>query len=254
VARPATRGAAPVVPAEPAGVVVPAAGLGRRLGDQGPKALIPLAGRPLLAWVLADLEASASAGPVVVATHPTAIARVRALVEGADGRPFAKVHAVVAGGATRQQSVAAGLAALPPGWRFVAVHDAARPLAGPALLDRLLALLREDPDGVAGVVPGAPVTDTIREVDAAGRSKGVVDRDRLRGMQTPQVFLRTALERAHALAADEGVEATDEAALVERAGWSVLVAPGPAENLKVTTRLDLAVAEAILAGRERPDA
>jgi 2-C-methyl-D-erythritol 4-phosphate cytidylyltransferase len=244
----------PPGPVGSVGVVVAAAGLGLRLGGQGPKALVRLAGRPLLAWTLADLEASVCAGPVVVAAHPDALAEVRALVQGADtgGRPFGKVHAVVAGGATRQQSVAAGLAALPAGVRYVAVHDAARPLTGPALLDRLLALLHGDPDGAAGVVPGAPVTDTIREVDAAGRSKGVVDRERLLGMQTPQVFVRTVLVRAHALAARDHVEATDEAALVERAGGVVRVTRGPAENLKVTTRLDLTVAEAILARRGRP--
>ena len=260
-------------------MVVAAAGLGRRLGDQGPKALVNLAGRPLLAWVLDDLEAAPSVGAVVVATHQQALQAVRELVAGhalpagpADADPgrgdlngagppsadrgrrrFAKVHAVVAGGTTRQQSVAAGLAALPPGLPYVAVHDAARPLAGPELLDRLVAALVTDPEGVAGVVPGAPVTDTIREVDQAGRSKGVVDRERLRAMQTPQVFHRAALERAHALARRDAIEATDEAALVERAGDPVHVLPASPTNLKVTTLLDLAVAEAILARRASAD-
>jgi 2-C-methyl-D-erythritol 4-phosphate cytidylyltransferase len=227
-------------------VVVPAAGLGRRLGDQGPKALVKLAGRPLLAWALADLEASACVSAVVVSTHPGAMPAVRELLAGA---AFPKVHDVVTGGDTRQQSVAAGLAALPPDCDYVAVHDAARPLAGPGLLDQLIALLVTDPEGVSGVVPGCPVTDTIREVDGIGRSKGIVDRDRLRGMQTPQLFVREVLERAHKLAQRDNVDATDEAALVERAGESIKVVPGPVENLKVTTMLDLIVAEAILARR-----
>jgi 2-C-methyl-D-erythritol 4-phosphate cytidylyltransferase len=225
--------------------VVPAAGLGRRLGRRGPKPLVRLAGRPLLCWALADLEAAGCLAEIVVVTRPNAIRAVRQLaaVEG-----FAKVSAVVEGGPTRRASVAAGLAALTTRTAWVAVHDASRPLAGPGLLDRLLDLLVEDGDAVAGVVPGLPVTDTVREVDADGRSKGIVDRDRLRSMQTPQLFSRAALERAHALAAEAGVEATDDA-LIELAGGRVRVVPGPVGNLKVTTALDLAVAETIVARR-----
>jgi 2-C-methyl-D-erythritol 4-phosphate cytidylyltransferase len=129
----------------------------------------------------------------------------------------------------------------------VAVHDAARPLVGPGAIDRMLELLVLA--GVAGVVPGVPVADTIRRVDAAQRSTGVVDREQLRAMQTPQLFARQALEEAHRLALRDGVEGTDEAALVELAGHPVQIVPGDPENLKVTTPLDLAVAEAILARR-----
>jgi 2-C-methyl-D-erythritol 4-phosphate cytidylyltransferase len=243
-------------PAARVAVVVPAAGLGRRLGDQGPKALVELAGKPLLAWALADLEASACVTSVVVATHPEAVPAVRALIDGEggsglsrSGQRFPKVVAVVEGGGTRQQSVAAGLAAVPADATHVAVHDAARPLAGPGLLDELLALLIGDTENVSGIVPGSPVTDTIREIDHIGRSKGIVDRDRLRGMQTPQLFLREVLERAHKLAQRDELDATDEAALVERAGELIRVVPGPVENLKITTTLDLVVAEALLARR-----
>jgi len=226
--------------------VVPAAGLGRRLGRRGPKALVHLAGRPLLCWALADLEAAGCLAEIVVVTQPNTVRAVRRLaaVEG-----FGKVSAVVEGGPTRRASVAAGLAALTTRTTWVAVHDASRPLAGPALLDHLLDLLVEDTEGVAGVVPGLPVTDTVREVDAGGRSKGIVDRNRLRSMQTPQLFSRAALERAHALAAEAGVEAGDDSALVELAGDRVRVVPGPVSNLKVTTALDLAVAETIVARR-----
>jgi 2-C-methyl-D-erythritol 4-phosphate cytidylyltransferase len=227
-------------------VVVPAAGLGRRLGRRGPKPLVHLAGRPLLCWALADLEAASCLAEIVVVTQPSAAGAVRRLA-AAEG--FGKVSAVVEGGPTRRASVAAGLAALTTSAGLVAVHDASRPLAGPYLLDSLLDALVADTAGIAGVVPGLPVTDTVREVDAGGRSKGIVDRDRLRSMQTPQLFSRAALERAHALAANRSIEAKDDSTLVELAGERVLVVPGPVGNLKVTTALDLAVAETIVARR-----
>ena len=230
------------------GVVVAAGGLGKRLGDQGPKALVPLAGRPLLAYALDDLQASRVTAAVVVVAPAAALDDFAKLMAGGG---WDKVVGVVGGGATRQASVAAGLAALPPGLAYVAVHDAARPLAGGDLLDRLLQWLVADPDGVPGVVPGLPVTDTIRRVDAAGRSLGIVDRDLLRAMQTPQLFLREVLEEAHRRAAAAGIEATDEAALVELAGYPVRVVPGSPENIKVTVPADLAVAEAILHQRRR---
>jgi 2-C-methyl-D-erythritol 4-phosphate cytidylyltransferase len=226
------------------GVVVPAAGVGLRLGGTGPKALVELAGRALLAHAVEAVEANASTVAVVVVGHPDALEATGKLIaeEG-----FAKVTAVVAGGPTRQDSVAAGLRALPPGPRYVAVHDAARPLAAHGAIDRMLELLLEA--GVAGVVPGVPVIDTIRQVDAGRRSTGIVDRDQLRAMQTPQLFVREVLEEAHRRARRDGVEAVDEAALVELAGHWVQVTPGDPENLKVTTPLDLAIAETLLARR-----
>ena len=111
----------------------------------------------------------------------------------------------------------------------------------------MLELLLET--GAAGVVPGIPVVDTIRRVDVAQRSTGLVDRDQLRAMQTPQLFAREVLERAHGLALGDGVEAIGDVALVELAGHWVQVVPGDPENLKVTTPLDLAIAETLLARR-----
>jgi 2-C-methyl-D-erythritol 4-phosphate cytidylyltransferase len=218
------------------GVVVPAAG-----GGDG---LIELAGRALLAHAVAAMEANRCATAVVVVSHPDALEATAKLLadEG-----FAKLAAVVAGGPTRQASVAAGLRVLPPGLGYVAVHDAARPLAASGAVDRMLELLLET--GAAGVVPGVPVVDTIRRVDVAQRSTGLVDREQLRAMQTPQLFAREVLETAHRLALRDGVEAIDEVALVELAGHRVQVVPGDPENLKVTTPLDLALAETLLARR-----
>jgi 2-C-methyl-D-erythritol 4-phosphate cytidylyltransferase len=218
------------------GVVVPAVG--------GADVLTELAGRALLAHAVAAMEANRCTTAVVVVGHPDALeATAKLLAE----EGFAKLTAVVAGGPTRQASVAAGLRALPPGLGYVAVHDAARPLAGPGAVDRMVELLLET--GAVGVVPGIPVVDTIRRVDLAQRSTGLVDRDQLRAMQTPQLFAREVLERAHRLALREGIEAIDEAALVELAGHRVQVVPGDPENLKVTTPLDLALAETLLARR-----
>jgi 2-C-methyl-D-erythritol 4-phosphate cytidylyltransferase len=218
------------------GVVVPAAG-----SDDG---LIELAGRVLLAHAVAAMEANRCTTAVVVVGHPDALETTAKLLadEG-----FAKLTAVVAGGPTRQASVAAGLRALPPGLGYVAVHDASRPLAASGAVDRMLGLLLET--GAAGVVPGIPVVDTIRRVDPAQRSTGLVDRDQLRAMQTPQLFDREVLERAHRLALRDGVEAIDEVALVELAGHRVQVMPGDPENLKVITPLDLALAETLLTRR-----
>ena len=210
----------------------------------GADVLTELAGRALLAHAVAAMEANRCTTAVVVVGHPDALeATAKLLAE----EGFAKLTAVVAGGPTRQASVAAGLRALPPGLGYVAVHDAARPLAGPGAVDRMVELLLET--GAVGVVPGIPVVDTIRRVDLAQRSTGLVDRDQLRAMQTPQLFAREVLERAHRLALRDGVEAVDEAALVELAGHAVQVVPGDPENLKVITPLDLALAETLLARR-----
>jgi 2-C-methyl-D-erythritol 4-phosphate cytidylyltransferase len=226
------------------GVVVPAATSGGRFGPGGATALVDLAGRPLLAHAVEALEANRCTGVIVVVSHPDVLEATAKLVaeEG-----FAKVVAVVAGGPTRRASVAAGLGALPAGPAYVAVHDAARPLVAHGAVDRLLELLLEA--GAAGVVPGVPVVDTIRRVDAGQRSTGLVAREQLRAVQTPQLFVREVLEEAHRLVPAGAGEASDEAALVERAGHRVQVVPGDPENLKVTTPLDLAVAETLLARR-----
>ena len=212
----------------------------------GAEALVELAGRPLLAHAVEAMEANRCVTAVVVVAHPDALDRTAKLLadEG-----FTKVTSVVAGGPTRQAGVAAGLDALPPGPGYVAVHDATRPLADPAAIDRMLDLLLET--GAAGVVPGVPVIDTIRRVDAASRSTGIVDREQLRAMQTPQLFARAVLEEAHRLALRGKVDTNDEVALVELAGHQAQVMPGDPENLKVITSLDLALAEALLARRRR---
>ena len=153
-----------------------------------------------------------------------------------DGPP---VTAVVPGGAERSHSVRAGLAAISPDAEIVVVHDAARPLASPALFEKVIAAVR---GGAEGAIPGVPVTDTVKRVEA-GHVTETVDRSSLVAVQTPQAFTVEALRRAHAT----GAIATDDAALVESFGGRVAVVRGEATNLKVTTERDLVIAAALLA-------
>jgi 2-C-methyl-D-erythritol 4-phosphate cytidylyltransferase len=155
---------------------------------------------------------------------------------------------VVAGGSTRQESVGAALAALPSDIGLVLVHDAARPLAPSELADAVVGALRR---GAEAVVPGLPVADTVKRVDASGVVVATVPRDELRAIQTPQGFRRDTLAAAHDGAAHDGAlgAATDDAGLVERLGRPVTVIPGHPEAFKVTRPLDLVLAEALLARR-----
>ncbi len=222
----------------PVGVVVPAAGLGTRLGPGAPKALRHLAGEPLLVHAVRRLRECPSVGPVVIAAPPAELAVVRALLTAYD-------VLVVAGGGQRQDSVAAGLAALPAAVEFVLVHDAARALVPVAVVEAVVRALRA---GADAVIPVLPVSDTVKQVDALDRVVATLDRGDLRLVQTPQGFRRDVLAAAHAAAPTSGdLPATDDAGLVERLGRPVLTVPGAQEAFKVTRPLDLLLAEAVLA-------
>jgi 2-C-methyl-D-erythritol 4-phosphate cytidylyltransferase len=226
--------------------VIAAAGSGKRLGAGGPKAFVPLGGRPMIAW---SLDACLACGPVtgVVVAVPAGYGH------GLDGRERVET---VDGGSTRAQSVANALATVET--EYVAIHDAARPLLTAALLEDLLAALAADPEADA-IIAAAPVTDTVKKVRGIFRSpetrnprriiSDTLDRSELWGAQTPQLFRTPALRRA--LDVDEAVRdaATDEAMLIEAAGGTVLIHDAGAANLKVTTSLDLRVAELLLAER-----
>lgn len=215
-----------------------AAGRGERLGTERAKALVMLAGRPMLEWSVAALRAVPAVQQIVVALPAGEQAP-----EGTIG---------VAGGAQRSHSVRAALTAAgdgPPD-EPVIVHDAARPLATPELFERALtALVVRDCDAV---VAAARVTDTIKQ--AAGeelRVEATLERGRLWAVQTPQVFRRAVLARALAAPDEVLAAASDDASLVERAGGRVHVVESPRENLKVTTPVDLRVAEILLRERSR---
>jgi 2-C-methyl-D-erythritol 4-phosphate cytidylyltransferase len=212
--------------------LVVAAGQGERLGSGGPKAFVHLNGRPMLEWSIAALRAIPEIGQIVVA-----------LPEGASA-PTGCIG--VRGGALRNDSVRAALAASDPVGDPVLIHDAARPLVTAQLIRDVLAGL----DGVDGAIAASPVTDTTKECDDGLTILRTLDRSHLWAVQTPQVFTRAALERALSSgSAEETARATDEALLVERSGGTVRVVPASAENLKVTTSLDLHLAELLLAQR-----
>jgi 2-C-methyl-D-erythritol 4-phosphate cytidylyltransferase len=246
-----------------AAAVVPAAGRGERLGPGAPKALRELGGVPILVHAVRALAVSRAVGLVVVAAPPDDVAKVSALLHD-HGLPGKDVR-VVAGGATRQESVRLGLAAVPEDVSVVLVHDAARPLVPVEVVD---AVVRAVLDGAEAVVPGVPLADTVKRVEpgAPGEPEPVIDtpeRSRLRAVQTPQGFRRETLAAVHSRALEEESAAaesagalppvTDDAGLVERFGGRVVVVPGHEEAFKVTRPLDLVLAEAVLARRRATD-
>ena len=215
-------------------VLVPAAGAGLRLGPGGPKALRLLAGEPLLVHAVRRVAAAASVRMIVVAAPAAEVEAVRELLA-----PVAPVT-VVAGGAERQESVALALAAVPAEIEIVLVHDAARALTPPQLIESVAAAVRQ---GHPAVIPVLPVVDTIKEVGPGEVVLGTVDRGVLRSVQTPQGFRHEVLAAVHA-AADDAL--TDDAGLVEKAGLPVTCVPGSELALKITRPLDLILAEALL--------
>lgn len=211
--------------------IVVAAGSGSRLGASLPKAFVRVARATLLEHAVTRLAAHPKVREVVVAAPPGSLDEARALVPGAR---------VVAGGATRQRSVAIALAEVRPDVDLVLVHDAARAFVPAEVIDRVIAAL----SSADGAVPTLPVSDTIRTVGPSGELGGLVDRSGLLAMQTPQGFHREILVRAHAAARDDA--ATDDAALVEAIGGHVVAVAGDHRAFKVTVPLDLALAEAVL--------
>jgi 2-C-methyl-D-erythritol 4-phosphate cytidylyltransferase len=209
-----------------------AAGRGERLGADVPKALAELAGRPLLQWSVEVLRAVPSIERIAVALPPGV------------GAPAGTIG--VPGGAVRSESVRLALAVAGPG-DPVLVHDAARPLLTRELAERVIEGALQE--GLDAAVAAAPVTDTVKRVDRGRVVLETLERSDLWAVQTPQVFRRAALERA--LEVPDGVlaQATDDAWLVERMGGRVLVVEAPRENLKVTTPLDLALAELLIGRR-----
>lgn len=222
--------------------LVPAAGRGERLGPGAPKALRPLGGMPMLVHAVRALAASRVVDLVVVAAPQDEVEAVASMLAEQE---FSAEVVVVTGGPTRQDSVARALLGLPDDIDVVLVHDAARPLVPAEVVGSVVSAVRS---GHPAVVPGLPVIDTIKAVDDHGDVERTVDRESLRSIQTPQGFDRAVLQRAHA-AADLDAVATDDAGLVERLGTRVHVVPGHEEAFKVTTPLDVVIAEAILARR-----
>lgn len=215
--------------------IVPAAGSGQRLAAGVPKALRQLEGHSLVERAVQGLLDSGVVDTVVVAVPPDRTDEAKLIL----GRKAT----VVAGGADRTESVSLALAALSDSStpEFVLVHDAARPLTPPALIARVVQALRA---GHAAVVPGLPVADTIKAVDGNGVVLGTPERTGLRAVQTPQGFATELLARAYQRAG--AAEFTDDASLVEHIGGQVQVVDGDPMAFKITTQLDLLLAQAIV--------
>lgn len=224
------------------GAVIPAAGQGVRLGGSTSKAFVALAGQPLILHTLKALEATPAIRWVVVAVRQADRAAMQRLVRS---QQLTKVTTLVIGGSTRAQSVIRGIAALPAKAEWVLVHDGARPCLTRRLLQQTIAHARR----YGAVACGLPASLTVKAVDQAHTVRLTLDRDSLWFIQTPQVFRRDWLAETLARVDHRLNTMPDDAALLEWAGFPVHVVPGDPLNIKVTTKEDLLLAEAIMRRR-----
>jgi 2-C-methyl-D-erythritol 4-phosphate cytidylyltransferase len=222
--------------------ILPAAGLGTRMGVETPKQFLSLDGVPVLLFTLRRLAACPSITEFVIATRAEEVDSVKAGVSSENlGRP---IH-VVRGGATRQDSVANALTEVSPEADLILVHDAVRPLVTRDQIERVIA----EAAACDAAILGIPAMDTVKEVKRASLPADValvtatIPRERVVLAQTPQVFLASLLLEAFGRARQEGVSASDEAGLVERLGRDVHVVAGSERNLKITRPGDLQLAE-----------
>lgn len=224
-------------------LLIPAAGMGKRMGSDCNKLLLSLKEHPIIAWTLLAAEASIEIKWIGIISQPIDWASINKILESLN---LSKPVQLIQGGATRQESVYNGLKALPPDAQQVLIHDGARCLATPALFDRCAVTVRQ----CAGLVAAIPVKDTIKVVGSNGIINSTPDRINLWAAQTPQGFDVKLLKQCHDLGVENGWEVTDDAALFEKCGYPVLIVEGEETNLKVTTPQDLAIAEFILNQRK----
>lgn len=213
------------------------------MGSDRNKLLLPLCGQPLLAWTLIAAKAAESIHWIGIIGQPDDWPDFKEIASDLGLR----VH-LISGGKTRQESVYRGLQALPAVADRVLIHDGARCLATPDLFDRCAEALQK----YSGLIAAVPVKDTIKVVESGSlQIAETIDRSQLWAAQTPQGFEVEKLRRCHAQAEQQGLEVTDDAALFEHFGLPVQIVPGEDTNLKVTTPVDLAIAQYILQQRDR---
>ena len=224
-----------VLPLKKCGAVIVAAGSASRMGGID-KVMAPLGGEPMIVRTVRAFQQCDAIAEIVIVTRPNLIRSIGALCAGMD-----KVTAVVAGGKSRQESVGLGLNTLSAGIELAAVHDGARPLITDAVIDRTVRAANT----YGAAAPAVPVKDTVKVV-RSGLVAETPDRATLRAVQTPQAFdfdlLRGALKKAQ----EDGAAVTDDCSAVERLGMSVKIVEGDERNLKVTTPMDLKIAEMLL--------
>ena len=221
------------------GAVIVAGGSASRMGGID-KVMAKLGGKPVIWHSLRAFQECDAVSEIVVVTRPDLIVTITNL-----SKDFPKVTAVVAGGKTRQESVHNGLNTLSDKVKLAAIHDGARPLITWQVIDR--AVRAANTYGAAA--PAIPVKDTIKVVQG-GMVLDTPDRKTLQAVQTPQVFDFDLLRAAHKKVAEDGVEVTDDCAAVERMGMSVKIVEGDERNLKITTPMDLKIAELLLEGNK----
>jgi len=223
-------------------LLIPAAGSGRRMGSERNKLLLDLLGKPLIAWTLLAAEASQTIEWIGIIGQSIDWEDFKAIVHSLN---LTKPVQFIQGGTTRQESVYNGLQALPIEADYVLIHDGARCLATPELFDRCTKAFTS----CDGFIAAVPVKDTIKLINTTGIIESTPDRSQLWAAQTPQGFSVPLLKKCHAEGRQNGWEVTDDAALFEQCGLSVQIVEGEETNLKVTTPVDLAIAEFILRQR-----
>ena len=227
------------LPLRRCGAVIVAAGSASRMGGID-KVMAPLKGEPMIVRTVRTFQNCDAIAEIVIVTRPDLIQSIMDLCHS-----FDKVRLVVAGGNSRQESVERGLGTLSDSVELVAVHDGARPLISWQVIDRTVRAAHS----YGAAAPAIPVKDTIKVV-SGGIITATPDRSRLQAVQTPQVFDLELLRGALAKAKEEGAELTDDCSAVERIGMSVRIVEGDERNIKVTTPLDLKIAELFLEGME----
>ncbi len=225
-------------------LLIPAAGVGKRMGGDRNKLLLPLQNQPLFAWTLKAAEAAVSIQWIGIIGQPDDFPDFQAIVKKLS---LSKPVSFIQGGKTRQESVYNGLHALPVEAQQILIHDGARCLVTPDLFERCTQALAS----CEGMITAIPVKDTIKVVDNEGWIKETPDRQNLWAAQTPQGFQVERLKQCHDQGKSLGWEVTDDAALFERCGLPVKIVEGEETNLKITTPVDLAIAEFILERRHK---
>ncbi len=225
-------------------LLIPAAGLGKRMGGQRNKLLLEVLGRPLLGWTLAAIQATPAISWLGIIGQPADFPEWESLLAEF---AFPYPTQLIPGGTTRQESVYNGLQALPDQAKMVLIHDGARCLATPDLFQRCAQAL----EAVSGFVAAVPVKDTIKVVNDEKIVTATPNRDDLWAAQTPQGFWVKELKDCHQKGREQGLEVTDDAALFEKFALPVHIVMGEETNLKITTPADLALAELILKRRQQ---
>ncbi|MFQ4146702.1 2-C-methyl-D-erythritol 4-phosphate cytidylyltransferase [Chlorogloeopsis sp. ULAP02] len=223
-------------------LLIPAAGSGRRMGSDRNKLLLEVRSRSIIGWTLLAAEAAHQISWIGIISQPTDWQDLKIIIADLQ---LSKPVEFIKGGSTRQESVYNGLRTLPDTAKQVLIHDGARCLATPDLLNRCAQAICHCP----GLIAAVPVKDTIKVVDENGIIQSTPDRRQLWAAQTPQGFDVKLLKQCHIEGVNQGWEVTDDAALFEKCGYQVQVVEGEETNLKVTTPQDLAIAEFILSSR-----